>query len=288
MKDVHMEQIDQSKTILLISSYVIRGSVGIRSSGFAFEALGHHVWSVPTVTLTWHPGQGAAHRLAVANDDFKAFADDIVHSPHAGEIDGVMTGYFASVEQVEITAQLIKCLKQKQPNLLYFCDPVMADEGGLYVSEAIALAIKEHLVPLSDILKPNLSELEWLAKKKLDNNHEIIAVARAMNIPTVFVTSAHALLKNAMGNLLVQGDKVWLAEHRLVKNPVNGLGDLTSALFLSHYFIGMEGKLALQLTTAAVFDSLCLALQKQSNELLLEQSYPLFMRPHSYITLRAL
>lgn len=283
-----MEVIDQSKTILLISSHVIRGTVGTRSSGFALETLGHHVWSFLTVTMTWQPRHGPAHRLNIPIEDFAAFANDIANNPHSSEIDAVMTGYFASAKQVEIAAQLIKQLKQKRPDLTYLCDPVMADEEGLYVPEDIAKAIKVHLVPLSDILKPNRSELEWLVGRKLGTNDNIIKAARETGVDIVLVTSAAAMLKNATANLLIHSDEIWLAEHRLVKDPVNGLGDLTSALFLSHYLAGMSVKSALQFTTASVFDCLCATLQKQSNELVLEQTYPLFMRPHSQINLRAL
>ncbi|UXN03611.1 pyridoxal kinase [Bartonella sp. HY406] len=283
-----METIDQGKTILLISSHVIRGTVGVRSSGFALETLGHHVWTLLTVTMTWQPRHGVAHRLNIPIEDFSAFADDIEASLHSTEIDAVMTGYFASAKQVEIAAQLIKKLKQKRPDLTYLCDPVMADEGGLYVREDIATAIKDHLVPLCNILKPNRSELEWMVGRKLDSNEDIIEAARSTQCDMVLITSAAALLKNATGNLLVHDSEIWLAEHRIVKDPVNGLGDLTSALFLSHYLTGMSAKAALQFTTASVFDCLCATLQKQSNELVLEQSYPLFMRPHSHITMRAL
>ena len=288
-----MESIDQGKTILLISSHVIRGTVGTRSSGFALEALGHHVWAFLTVTMTWQPRQGPAHRLNIGKEDFAAFADDIANSPHAAEIDAVMTGYFVSAAQVEIAARLIKRLKQKRQDLVFMCDPVMADEAGLYVAEDVAEAIKDHLVPISDILKPNRSELEWISGRKLDSNDEIIKAAQATKVDTVLVTSAPAMLKNATGNLLIHKNEfgsteIWLAEHRLVKDPVNGLGDLTSALFLSHTLTGMSPKAALQFTTASVYDCLCATMQKHANELVLEQTYPLFMRPHSQITLRAL
>jgi pyridoxine kinase len=51
--------------ILVISSHVVRGSVGNRAAVFALESLGFPVWAVPTVTLAWHPGQGTAMRIVV-------------------------------------------------------------------------------------------------------------------------------------------------------------------------------------------------------------------------------
>ena len=48
---------------LVISSHVVRGSVGNRAAVFALETLGFPVWAVPTVILPWHPGHSRATRI---------------------------------------------------------------------------------------------------------------------------------------------------------------------------------------------------------------------------------
>jgi pyridoxine kinase len=52
-----------SNAVIVISSHVVRGSVGNRAAVFALETLGHPVWAVPTVILPWHPGHGPAKRI---------------------------------------------------------------------------------------------------------------------------------------------------------------------------------------------------------------------------------
>ncbi len=84
------------------------------------------------------------------------------------EIGAVLTGYFASPEAVTATARLVKAVKAQNPNALYLCDPVLGDvradgSGGLYIAEATAIAIREHLLPQADIITPNRFELGWLS-----------------------------------------------------------------------------------------------------------------------------
>lgn len=52
-------KIPDKKAIIVISSHVVRGSVGNRAAVFALEIFGHPVWAVPTVILPWHQGMAA-------------------------------------------------------------------------------------------------------------------------------------------------------------------------------------------------------------------------------------
>jgi len=63
-------------TVIVISSHVVRGSVGNRAAVFALETLGHQVWALPTVVLPWHPGHGRSTRLTFAEADFDAAIDE--------------------------------------------------------------------------------------------------------------------------------------------------------------------------------------------------------------------
>lgn len=258
------------KSVLVISSHVIRGSVGTRVTVNALEHMGYPVWDMLTVSMTWQPRHGSSHRLVISPDDFKAWADDILRSPWRGEIAAVMTGYFGNADQVSIAADLIEQLKENNPNLIYFCDPVLGDESGLYVGEDIAKNIVKYLLPPADILKPNRSELEWIVGEKLQDNHAIIAAIREVRCKTTLVTSAWPLLKNSTGNLLVYGKSILLAEHPSVKNPVNGLGDMTGALFLARLLDGDSEENALNFATGSVYALLAETTKNNGYELMLE------------------
>lgn len=259
------------KSVLVISSHVIRGSVGTRVTVNALEQMGYPVWDMLTVTMTWQPRHGMSHRLIVPTPDFTAWADDILRSPWAGEISAVMTGYFGSADQVVVTAHLIEELKKKNPDLIFFCDPVVGDEGGLYVGEDIAQNIVKYLLPLADILKPNRSELEWIVGRELPDNHAIICAIRELGCKTTLVTSAWPLLKKSTGNLLVDGQTILLTEHPSVENPVNGLGDMIGALFLARLLAGENEENALKFATSSVYALLMETTRHNGYELMLER-----------------
>jgi pyridoxine kinase len=54
---------DVRPAVIVISSHVVRGSVGNRAAVFALETLGYPVWALPTVILPWHPGHSRATRI---------------------------------------------------------------------------------------------------------------------------------------------------------------------------------------------------------------------------------
>jgi len=278
----------KNKTILLISSHVVRGTVGSRASAFTLERMGFSVWSLFTVTMTWQPRHGRAHQLVIGEADFAKLCDDIAASPHAGEIDAVMSGYFAAPYQVLSAARLINKLKQARPEIEFLCDPVMGDEAGLYIPVETAQAIRAHLLPIADIIKPNRSELEWICGDRLRSNAAIMAAAGDYPAKIKLVTSAFAHSESAIGNLLIDKGEAWLAEHPFVQEPVNGLGDLTASLFFSHFLRGAQGAGALEKASAAVFDCLNHALAMKSNELLLASSQDFFNNPLSEVTINQL
>jgi pyridoxine kinase len=166
--------------IVAISSHVVRGAVGNRAVVFALETMGFPVWSLPTVILPWHPGHGPATRITTPDGQFAAATEDMATSRWAGHIRAVVTGYFGSPDQVAPVARMIRHLKEKAPGLIYACDPVIGDSGGLYVPVAIAEAIRDELLPLADIATPNRYELGWLSGASLHSNAQIIDAALAL------------------------------------------------------------------------------------------------------------
>ncbi len=149
-------------TVIVISSHVVRGSVGNRAAVFALETLGFPVWAVPTVVLPWHPGHGPAGRIVPPPHEFATLMQDLERAPWLGEVGAILTGYLGHPEQADAVAGLIKAVKARNPNALYLCDPVIGDQKGLYVPEATANGIRDKLLPLADIATPNRFELSWL------------------------------------------------------------------------------------------------------------------------------
>ncbi|MBW8282932.1 MAG: pyridoxal kinase PdxY [Rhizobium sp.] len=274
--------------VIVISSHVVRGSVGNRAAVFALESLGFPVWALPTVVLPWHPGHGPSTRLTFGESDFEHAIDDLIRAPWLGEVKAVLTGYFGNAAQPRAVARLVEALRARDPELLYVCDPVMGDVGGLYLGEETAVAIRDALIPLASVATPNRYELEWLVGAKLSTNAEIMEAALSLGPSRMLVTSAVPMMAGGTGNLYLSGKHALLAEHRLIDNPPNGLGDLTSALFLARLLAGVPEERALQLTTASVFEILARTAKRGGDELTLESDASSLATPMALVQMRHL
>lgn len=274
--------------IVAISSHVVRGAVGNRAIVFALETMGFRVWSLPTVILPWHPGHGPSTRITTPDGQFAAVVEDMGASRWSGSIRAVVSGYFGSADQVTSVARMVRKLKETSPGLLFVCDPVIGDAGGLYVKTEIAEAIRDQLIPLADVATPNRYELGWLSGAALETNAEVIDAALALGPRRVLVTSAVPMMAGGIGNLLLTDRVALLAEHRMVGNPPNGLGDLTSALFLARLLRGETEERALQMTTASVFEILARSVKRGADELMLFEDYSSFLTPMAMVQIRQL
>ena len=274
--------------VIVISSHVVRGAVGNRAAVFALESLGYPVWAVPTVTLPWHPGHGRATRLVPDETGFAALIADLIKAPWLGEVGAILTGYLGTAAQAAPVALLVKALKALNPDAVYLCDPVIGDISGLYVAKETAAAIRDQLMPLANIATPNRFELGWLSGRSLDDNNAVIDAALQLAAPTVVATSAHAMMSGSTGNLLISQNETIMAEHRLVDGPSNGLGDLTSALFLARRLYGDSGEKALRHTTAAVFEMMARAAKRGANELMLAADASSMAHPMAMVQMRRL
>ena len=213
----------QGKTVVAISSTVMRGAVGLRPITFALEHRGCTAWPVPTVLLPWHPGLGPSTRTP--NPDLAAHLADL--GTHADRVDAVLTGYFADAGQIDAAASFIDRVRAARPDALVLVDPVMGDERGRYVPDAIAEAIATRLVPRADIITPNVHELA-----DLGGTNDLAAAAAAIGTRQVVVTSA---IRRAgrLGTLVLGPDTAAVALHEERAHAPRGTGDLFSAVYLS-------------------------------------------------------
>ncbi|MBX3598739.1 MAG: pyridoxal kinase PdxY [Rhizobiaceae bacterium] len=274
------------KAVIVVSSHVVRGSVGNRAAVFALETLGNPVWAVPTVILPWHPGHGRATRIVLAAEQFAALMHDLESAPWLGEVAGVLSGYLGDVEQVTALKSLVSAVRTNNPNALYVCDPVMGDLGGLYVKQELAERIRDELMPIADIATPNRYELAWMVGRDLPDLRVTAEAASEFAPTNLLVTSAPAMMKNFTGNLLISGANAWLAEHHIIPNPPNGLGDLTGAVFLARLLAGQAMDKALQTTTAAVFEILARTTRRGGDELQLETDAQSLSHPMAMVQMR--
>ena len=220
--------------------------------------------------------------------EFATLMQDLERAPWLGEVGAILTGYLGNPEQAKAVAGLVKKVKERNPNALYLCDPVIGDQKGLYVPEATAIGIRDHLMPLADIATPNRFELSWLTGVELEDNKALMEAALDTGPATMLVTSAFPLMAGSIGNILLTPTLALMAEHRCVDGPTNGLGDLTSAVFLARRLAGFSEEKALQRTTAAVFEIMARSAKRGADELMLEADASSLATPMAMVQTRRL
>jgi pyridoxine kinase len=261
--------------VIAVTSHVARGGVGGRASVFALERMGFPVWSLPTVVLPWHPGHGRATRIVADNATFGALAADLAGSRWLGEVGGVLSGYFGSVDQVAAVADLVSAVKARAPAVMFLCDPILGDSNGLFQPEALVVAIRDRLMPIADIATPNRYELGWLTGREIGDNAATVAAARSLGVREVVVTSAHAS-PGMIATVLVDRDEAYVATHRALDRVPHGTGDLFAALYLAHRLGGVAPAAALPRAASAVLRLLEIAQANGADELPLAEGQSAF------------
>jgi pyridoxine kinase len=214
--------------VLAVSSLVVWGPVGNSAAVPALQAAGHEVLSLPTITLSNHPGHGQPAGFRTSAEDMARMLAALEALGALADLDAVMTGYFATAGQVEEVARLLDRIDV--PFLL--TDPVMGDHGRLYVAEEVADAIATHLVPRAACLTPNGFELARLSGIEVTDAASAIAAARALKLPEVLATSIPAG-GGRLSTLLVMGNGVHTITTQKADGVPNGTGDFLSGLYLA-------------------------------------------------------
>lgn len=228
----------QKRKILMISSYVASGQVGLQAAQPALRALDVAVVSLPTTLLAAHPAAfpdaGLPAGGAVPPEQLRAMGDWLLKAGALDGCDAVLTGYMPSAAHIEVTADLIRRLKQKRPDMTVCCDPICGDmygeHGRLYVPQAVVEGLRDILLPLAEIATPNLFELQTLSGAPCDDTAMTVAAARQLNRKQLIVTSAPAP-EGRIATLKIDAQTTRCETARAPHAP-HGMGDFFAALYL--------------------------------------------------------
>ena len=238
--------------VLALSSHVAYGSVGLAAIVPALQALGHEVVALPTIVLSSHPGHACFSGEQIVPAMLEQILDSLAANGWLADVEAVLTGYLPSAAHVGVARSAFARVRAANPSAFLVCDPVLGDEpGGLYIDEAAAAAISEHLVPMSDLVTPNAFELAWLSDERFATPEGAVAAARSIGVPAVLVTSIPAS-EDRLATLLVRenGTRACFVPRRPM--APHGTGDLLAALYLGHALNGVEPSVCLARAVAAV------------------------------------
>jgi pyridoxine kinase len=275
-----------SPAVAVISSQVGRGTIGSRATTFILERLGLTVWLMPTIWLPWHPAYGGARRLVPDDGDFAATLADLAECEAAPEVATVLTGYFATPEQVEAAARFVERLRLVTPGLCVLVDPIVGDGNALYVPEPVAVAVRDRLLPLADVATPNLFEVGWLSGLPIGTPAEVITAARSLGVPTVVATSAPALMTRSLATLLITADTAVAFEHPRIDGIPHGTGDLVAALLAAHLTKGLGPEEAVTRAVSSAFDVIARTAKAGADELVLAAAQDGIVRSLAQVSVR--
>ncbi len=226
-------------TILAVSSFVARGTVGLRAIMPALDRMGHEVIAFPTTLLSNHLGHPRADGAAVPPETLVAMFEAFDANGWLAKVDAIQTGYLPSPDHVHFVETMIDRVRAVRPDALIVCDPVLGDHpGGLYVPENVAHAVRDRLLPRATHVKPNPFELSFLARRTIESLNDVVNAARSLPPPIVLASSVHDG-PDRLANVIVTQTQAGLCSVRREQDVPHGTGDLLTALFTAH---ALEGK----------------------------------------------
>jgi pyridoxine kinase len=251
--------IQESMSVISIQSQVAYGHVGNSAAVFPMQMHGIDVIAVPTTLLSNRPGYPTIRGRIL---DAQLVADLLVGIEERGAVDGcqaILSGYLGSPEIAEVVADFVARAKQRNPQLIYCCDPVLGDrDRGLFVKADIPALVRDRLCPLANVITPNHFEFEWLCGATATTIPEMIACAQALGATgpsTVVVTSAELAdtRDGEIETLAIERDSAWRVSTPKLPISPSGTGDLFASLLLSALVRGSNTADALSHAASATF-----------------------------------
>uniref|UniRef100_A0A2P2KV84 pyridoxal kinase n=1 Tax=Rhizophora mucronata TaxID=61149 RepID=A0A2P2KV84_RHIMU len=224
--------------VLSIQSHTVQGYVGNKSAIFPLQLLGYDVDPINSVQFSNHTGYPTFKGQVLNGQQLWELiegleANDLLYYTH------LLTGYIGSVSFLNTVLKVINKLRTINPKLKYVCDPVLGDEGKLYVPAELVAVYHERVVPLATMLTPNQFEAEQLTASRIvseRDGREACNTLHAAGPSKVVITSI-----NIDGNLFLIGsdqkEKGQTPEQFKIVIPkisayFTGTGDLMTALLL--------------------------------------------------------
>jgi pyridoxine kinase len=277
--------------ILSIQSHVSYGHVGNSAAVFPLQRLGHEVWPVYTVNYSNHTGYGQWGGAPIAAADVTSIIDAMEQRGALAQVDVVLSGYQGGADIADAILNAVARVKALSPHATYTCDPVMGNaKSGCFVNPAIPVLLRDRVVPQADLITPNQFELGYLTDRTLTNLDETLAAVdavMALGPRAVLVTSVHRpdAAAGTIEMLAADATGAWIVATPHLPFKANGSGDVTAALFTAHYsqHFGQSGsaKLALERTTASMFELLQLTHTSGARELQLVQAQDSYVQPQA-------
>jgi hydroxymethylpyrimidine/phosphomethylpyrimidine kinase len=230
--------------VLAIAGSDSGGGAGIQADLKTFSAIGCYGMSVITA-LTAQNTRGVTGIHAVPPSFAQQQIDAVLSDIGA---DAVKIGMLYSAELIAVIAEALK--KRGARNIVL--DPVMVAQSGdkLLQDDAIE-AIKTHLMPLADVVTPNIPEASVLCDRPLKNWRDIESAAQILaqhGSHSILIKGGHGDENKSTDLLFLAREKrfVRLTADRIETDNNHGTGCTLSSAIASYMAKGMNIEEAVQ------------------------------------------
>lgn len=218
--------------ILTIAGSDPSGGAGIQADLKTFSALGCYGMSVITaLTAQNTTGVTAIHEVPplFVRDQIDAIFSDI-------RVDAVKIGMAGSVKTIEVIAQTL--LEYKPAYVVL--DPVMVSQSGnQLISDDAIKALKKYLLPLADIVTPNIPEATILIGKTPSSLEEAAQQILSTGASAVLVKGGHGKGENSNDLYMDRYQTLSLNEKRIKTENNHGTGCTLSAAIACYLAKGL-------------------------------------------------
>lgn len=273
--------------ILSFQSSVAFGHVGNSAAIFPLQRMGFDAWPVDTLQFSNHLGYGDCTGAVHSAAHIRSVVEGLSRLGVLAQCDAVLSGYLGEAATGPAVLEALKQVRRHKPRALYLCDPVLGDDGRVYVRDGVVEFMTSQALPMADVITPNHFELQLLSGQTVTDLAAAVPVARTLltrGPRTVIATSIPD--QDGLACLAVTAHGAWAVHTpRLPFDPpIAGTGDTLAALVLAHLLRDKPPAEAMALAVSALFGILEKTRQLGRRELALVPAQEEFSRPSHHFT----
>ena len=227
---------DKTPITMTIAGSDSGGGAGIQADLKTFSAIG--VYGCSVITALTAQNTRAVTDIFPISPDFVRAQMDAVFSDI--DVDAVKIGMLGDAGLIRAVRDGLKAYKPRWVVL----DPVMVAKSGdaLLAPQAVASLLSD-LIPLADIITPNLPEAATLldSKSEIDTPDAMVTVAQrllALGPKAVLLKGGHLGGQDSADLLVTADGSTWLPGRRIETRNTHGTGCTLSSAIAAHLALG--------------------------------------------------
>ena len=233
--------------------------MGNKAAVFPLQLLGFDVDVVNSVHFSNHTGYSEGWEGDVLKgDQLRAILQGLERNGLLENVGHILTGYIGSESFLQAVLDVVKRVREKNPDARFVCDPVLGDKGAFYVPKELVQIYRDSVIPLANVVTPNQFEVEQLtgiAVKSLEDAKRACQQLHKMGPQLIFITSCEfndsemSILASQQlcdDNGATKSNELWHVKCPILPGHFTGTGDLCASLLLAHTADNADLKTAME------------------------------------------